>query len=535
MSRMLLSRNDILAVYDSPGKETLQLLTGGTAVSKKIHGAEPAPQPSDSDPRSRSNAVDQEPWEGGARQSPAAQVQAARTAIDQRLKQPTSPDTLTGLSSRSQFQSRGGTALDEARRDGRMIALFLMGLDRFKDLNNTLGHQAGDAVLIEIARNLQSLMEGNDLAARYGGDEFALMLTGLSSESDVGSVAGKMLEIAAASIRHQTSKLRSSASLGVALFPEHGSDIDELIQSADIALNRAKAEGRGRAQLFAPQMRTALMERLQQLSAFQNAVEVGQVLPYYQPQMRLSDRRSYGFEALARWALPNGDILYPAHFKAALEDADAAILLGEHMLQRVSDDLRRWRASDMPVCKMSINVTAPELKRGDYAEKVARIFSEKELPPSQLTVEITESVLLDDKATQISETLSELRRLGVSISLDDFGTGFASLTHLKSYAVDQIKIDRSFVADLASNSDDWAIVRATLGLAKSLGMRTVAEGLENWTQLKCLQTLGCDYGQGFFFSPAVPADEAEAYFRLHRAYKKAKLHQFVLPGPPNQG
>jgi EAL domain-containing protein (putative c-di-GMP-specific phosphodiesterase class I) len=344
-----------------------------------------------------------------------------------------------------------------------------------------------------------------------------------------------LLDIAAASIQRQVPRFRSGASLGVAVFPEHGSDISELIQSADIALHDAKNEGRGRSQVFNPQMRAVLMERLRQISAFQTAVEVGQVKPYYQPQMRLSDRRSYGFEALARWLLPNGDILYPAHFQAALEDPDAVILLGEHMLESVSDDLRRWRDTNMPTCKMSINVTAPELRRGDYSQKVEKLFASKGIPLSQLTVEITESVLLDDKASQIAETLSHLRKRGVSISLDDFGTGFASLTHLKNYAVDQIKIDRSFISDLPSNTDDWAIVRATLGLAKSLGIQTVAEGLEDGNHLKCLQTLGCDYGQGFFFSPAVPADEAEAYFRLHRAYKKADLHQFVLAALPTPG
>lgn len=530
MNRMLLSRDDILAIYDPPGKETLHLLMGNATASRKPPTADPPHASSSPDPRHRQFSSDTDAQQSrSGKPSSFTQAQTGRAIIDLRLQQSPLQDNLTGLSTRADFQNRCEEAVVAAEHTGGTIALFLMGLDRFKDLNNMLGHQIGDAVLVEIARGVQPLLETSDLAARYGGDEFALMMTGVSSPGDAQPVASRLLEITAASVRQKAPNFRSSASVGVALYPDHGSNVTELIQNADIALRRAKTAGRGQAQVFSPHMRAALVERLQQLSAFQRAVEVGHVRPYYQPQMRLSDRRSYGFEALARWVLPDGDILYPAHFQAALEDSDSAILLGEHMLRQISDDLRHWRDADMPVCKMSINVTAPELKRGDYPERVARLFSAKGVPLSQLTVEITESVLLDEKTSQVAETLSDLRKLGVSISLDDFGTGFASLTHLKSYAVDQIKIDRSFISEVTSNMDDWAIVRATLGLAKSLGIQTVAEGLEECAQLKCLQTLGCDYGQGFFFSPAVPADEAEAYFRLHRAYKKAQLHQFVLP------
>jgi diguanylate cyclase (GGDEF)-like protein len=529
---MILSRDDILAIYDPPGKETLHLLTGHAGAPRKHPPADPLHARPGTDSRPRPSRGSSDANEGhSSNPSAPAQDHAGRTQGDQRLQQSVSRDNLTGLSTRADFQNRCGEALTEAQRAGSTVGLFLMGLDRFKDLNNMLGHQTGDAVLVEIAQGLKSLMQTTDLVGRFGGDEFALMMTGVSSPTDAQPVASRLLEITAASVRHKAPNFRSSASVGVALFPEHGSNVDELIQNADIALRRAKSEGRGQAQVFSQPMRATLVERLQQLAAFQRAVEIGEVRPYYQPQMRLSDRRSYGFEALARWVLPDGEILYPGHFQASLEDPDSAILLGEHMLERISDDLKRWRSANMPACKMSVNVTAPELKRGDYPERIARLFQAKGVPLDHLTVEITESVLLDEKNSQVTETLADLRKLGVSISLDDFGTGFASLTHLKSYAVNQIKIDRSFISELTSNMNDWAIVRATLGLARSLGIQTVAEGLEEIAQLKCLQTLGCDYGQGFFFSPALPADEAEAYFRLHRAYKKAQLHQFVLPAP----
>jgi diguanylate cyclase (GGDEF)-like protein len=454
---------------------------------------------------------------------------ASGRAIERHLRYIASYDSLTGLCNRSHLQKLFEEALIEARLTGNKVAFILMDLDHFKDLNSTLGHQVGDAVLISLAQGIQSLLQSTDTVSRFGGDEFGLLLTGLSCEDDVRRIASRLLEAAATSVQRNSPKLYSSASLGIALFPDHGTDVGELMQNADIALYRAKAEGRGRVQIFRSQMRESLVERVDKLSSFRTALETGAIKPYYQPLIQLSDRRSYGFEALARWTLPGGDVLYPGHFQVALDDPNVVILLGEHMLQSISDDLRRWRGANMPACKVSINASGPELKQSDYPEKVANLFSSKGIPLSQLTIEITESVLLDDQASLIAQTLTDLRKLGVSISLDDFGTGFASLIHLKSYVIDQIKIDRAFIADLPSNTNGWAIVKATLGLARSLGIQTVAEGIENEAQLKCLQALGCDSVQGFFFSPAIPADQAETYFRENRTYKKARLHQFVLP------
>lgn len=525
---MLLSRADILAIYDTLGKEALDLLThpqppveaSSSANHSSEEGGHEAPG---------SLHTGKKGSGGSKRTRTSTGLQGTtRRGTDRKSEHRASYDSLTGLYNRSQFQERCEEVLNEARRVGAKIALFLLGLDHFKHLNNLLGFKTGDAVLVEIAQALQSLMSNRDLVSRFGDDEFALMM-GLSSENDMHVIASRLLEAAAASMRKHTSSFSIGASLGVALFPDHSTDVSELIQNAGIALSRAKSEGRGRVEFFKPKLREALIQRLQQLSMFQSAVEAGEVRPFYQPQIRLSDRRSYGFEALARWVLPNGDILYPGQFQAVLDDPDAAILLGEHMLQSVCIDMERWRDTNMPACKVSVNVSAPELKRGDYPSKIAGLFSSRGLPLSQLTIEITESVLLGDRASQIAKTLSDLRKLGVSISLDDFGTGFASLTHLKSFAIDQIKIDRSFVANLPTSANDWAIVRATMNLAKALKIETVAEGLESEKQLKCLLALGCDCGQGFFLSPAIPASDAEAYHRANRALKKAQIYQFELP------
>jgi diguanylate cyclase (GGDEF)-like protein len=497
---MLLSHDDILAALGPQGEETLKLF------------AEP-------------------PQEECGQPDVGTQLAFSLQSLDPQVAHYLQHDTLTGLSNRNHFQQQLTDALLESGRSGKKAAVVLIDVDSFRDLNIALGYEAGDAILVEIGRAIQAQLNTSCRVGRSGGDEFACVLSDLSSERQLHSATGELLTVINAIILKHTPAVHSGASLGAAVFPDHGIDAGTLLQNAEIALYKAKAEGWGQARIFEEPMRSALIDRLTQLSAFRTAVETGSLRPYYQPQIRLSDRRTYGFEALARWILPNGDILYPGHFQIALDDPDAAILLGEHMLRSISDDLQQWREARLPACKVSVNATASELKRGDYPRKVAELFQAKRIPLSQLTVEITESVLLDDKTSQIAQALSELRHMGVSIALDDFGTGFASLTHLKSYPVDQIKIDRSFVKELPFNPGDRAIVRATLNLAKNLRIETVAEGLEDEMQLKYLQSLGCDYGQGYFFSRAVPAAEAEAYFRLHRAHRKAKLHQFVLSTP----
>lgn len=452
---------------------------------------------------------------------------------------------LTSFDTLDPHSSRGNpNALLSSRKDGcvrkrleevltkalgteNRIAFGLIDLDHFKDLNTAIGHHAGDALLVEVAQRIESLVGVDGVVSHFGGDEFVVVLTNLSSEEEVKAISTRILEVVAAATPREAPQLRLGASLGWAFCPDHGSEIDGLVENAEIALYRAKAEGRGQARVFKPEMRDALAEHFRQASAFRSALENGHVKPFYQPLMRLSDRRSHGFEALARWILPNGDIVSPSAFQAVIEEPETAFALGEHMLRSITDDLQRWQAADLPPCKVSINVTAPEIERGDYPDRIASIFASKGIPLSHLTIEITESFLFR-KNEQVARTLTGLRDLGVTISLDDFGTGFASLTHLKSFAIDQIKIDRSFIVDLPLDINSMAIVRGALGLARSLGIETVVEGIEDEAQLKCVRGLGCDYGQGYLFSPAVPADLAEAHYRKHRLYRKAKLPQFDL-------
>lgn len=523
---MLLSRDDILAVYATSGRETLQLLTGGAKGGNAPIGLKDSIL-ANGEPRAGTGSFDarrsdRSPQGAGSAPGEEERGSEGHGSADQ--------DALTGLSTRPRFQCHFAKALAEAPASGNKVALALLGLDNFKDVNSALGHKAGDCLLAEVASRIQDILGSKDAASRFGGDEFAFFLTGLKSVSDVEPISHGLMEAVSDTMAKHAPRLRSSASLGVALYPDHGTDAAELIQNGDIALCRAKAEGKGKVKFFEPGMRSALDKRLQQLTTFKSLVDAGNLRPFYQPQIRLSDRRSYGFEALARGVLPDGRILYPGAFQAALEDPESSVLLGEHMLRSVSEDLQHWRQTQMPPCKVSVNVTGPELSCEDYPEKVADLFLSKGLPLSNLTLEITESVLFDD-FSRVAQTLANLRKLGVSIALDDFGTGYASLTHLKRFPIDQIKIDRSFVTNLPVNAGDRAIVRATITMARGLGINIVAEGLENEEQLKALRMLGCDYGQGFLFRPAVPADEAEDYFRRNRAYRRAVLPHFALPDP----
>lgn len=523
---MLLSRDDILAVYATSGRETLQLLTGGARAGNAPIGLKDSIL-SNGEARMASGSFDaakgeRPPQGAGSAQGEAEGSSKERGSADH--------DALTGLSNRSHFQCRFARALAEAPDSGKKVALALLGLDNFKDVNSTLGHKAGDCLLIEVADRIQNVLGGKDTASRFGSDEFAFFLTNLKSEKDMEPISHGLMEAVSDTMAKHAPKLRPSASLGVAMYPDHGTDALELIQNGDIALRQAKTEGKGRIKFFEPSMRAALDKRLHQLELFKSLLRSGHLRPFYQPQIRLSDRRSYGFEALARGVQPDGRILYPGEFLAALEEPETAILLGEHMLRSVSEDLHQWRETEMPACKISVNVAGPELTSDDYHDKVADLFLSKGLPLSLLTLEITESVLFDD-FSKVAKTLANLRKLGVSISLDDFGTGYASLTHLKSFPIDQIKIDRSFVTNLPVSVGDRAIVRATITMAKGLGIGTVAEGLENEEQLRALRMLGCDYGQGFLFSPAVPTDEAEQYFRRNRAYRRAVPPYFAIPAP----
>lgn len=415
-------------------------------------------------------------------------------------------DPLTGLANRTFFHEKFTSALEKTRSANDKLALLFIDLDYFKNINDTRGHDVGNSLLQAIADRLQSIVGPQAIVGRLGGDEFAIVLPRVRSVDDARLIAGQV--IAEAGKPLQWGSIASSCSVGIAMFPEGGQGTKELMQNADLALYRAKFGGRSRAEVFLPSYRTEFEDRLNQISEFRTALREGALEAYYQPQFTVADGHLHGFEALVRWRQPDGTLSSAAAFSAALEDSDNLIALGQYMLGTVVNQLALWIEQNLNVKKVSVNAASPELRTGNYPRQILELLATKNIDPSLIEVEITESVVLESTDYDIEATLYELRRAGITIAMDDFGTGFASLSHLKRFPLDQIKIDRSFISGLTASDEDEAIVKAMIDLAANLGLDTVAEGVETPDQLTCLTKLGCKYVQGFLTGRPVPASEA---------------------------
>lgn len=424
---------------------------------------------------------------------------------EQRMWHMANHDALTDLPNRGLMRDRLDIALRRARRAGCHVALLLIDLDQFKDVNDSLGHDAGDALLVEAAQRLLGCIREVDTVARLGGDEFVIILDRIASSVDARIVADRVLEALREPFVYRRSKLSCRGSIGYAMAPDHGTDPTELLKNADIALYRAKSGGRGIAVQYDAEMRAATETRIQLATRVRLGLENGEFVPYYQPKISLRSGEIVGFEALLRWRHPRKGLLGPSDFFLAFEDTDLAVTIGGRVLDVVVRDIRDWLDAGLEFGAVAINLTSAEFSRGELAERLLDTLSDNGVPAERLAVEVTESVLLGRGIDSVMQSLSILHRAGVKVALDDFGTGYASLTHLKQFPVDLIKIDRSFISDIERDADDAAIVRAVVNLGHSLGIRTVAEGVETNSQAAFLRMNGCDYAQGFLFSKALPA------------------------------
>ena len=433
-----------------------------------------------------------------------------RRAEQHRLWHMANHDPLTGLPNRAYFMERFQAAIALAQHQGTGLALMFVDLDNFKDINDTLGHSSGDAYLVEVSRRIQAQLRPEDMVGRLGGDEFAILVTSVADAGQVGAIARRILTLFHTPFTETALRVSPSASLGVAIYPEDGRTPRELMQNADIALYAAKASGRANARFYEPGNREALERRLDEVAAFRRALAEGQIAIHYQPQVRLSDGALHGFEALTRWRRPEGGYRPAGEFADVFDDPESMIALGAFVREQVCADLARWRAAGLDPCKVSINASACELRTGDYVDACLAALGKAGLPAELLEIEITESVAFGHQNEGFEDIFERLERNGIRIALDDFGTGYASLLHLKRYAIDQLKIDRTFVTNLLDDSDDAAIVRAIVGLAGTLGINAVAEGVETEAQRQWLVEIGCPYAQGFLFSPAVPGEAVEA-------------------------
>ncbi|MEA1832700.1 EAL domain-containing protein [Methylobacterium durans] len=423
-----------------------------------------------------------------------------RKVGEARLWRAANHDPLTGLPNRALFQERFREALAQAERSGTRVGLLLIDIDDFKDVNDTLGHDAGDALLTEMAARLAEMARVGDTVARLGGDEFAVILAGSQRLEAASVFAGNLLERLRQPFAYRGRPLATKASMGLASFPDHHRLPDELMKDADIALYRAKASGRNRVTVYAPEMR-ALTERRVTVSAqMREALLSGQIVPFYQPKVCLETGRIVGFEALARWLHPTEGVLAPGYFGSAFEDPELAHAIGGRIVAQVAADIRAWRARGLDVGRVAVNVSSAEFHRPDLAETVLATLAAEGVPPTCLEIEVTETVFLGRGSDFVSGILRRFHDSGVTLALDDFGTGYASLTHLKQFPVDHIKIDQSFVRGLEQDGDDAAIVAAVIGLGRALGTRVTAEGVENPEQVRRLRAMGCGFAQGYLYA-----------------------------------
>lgn len=409
-------------------------------------------------------------------------------------------DSLTGLPNRNLLHRRAAEALESDPPP----AMIMIDLDGFKDVNDTLGHAVGDAILQAVGKRLIETVPPTSTVARIGGDEFAVLLVGNDDPLSVAEVAQDIIAAVAAPILVDGHEVRVAGSCGLAIAPGHGDMVEELMSSADLALFQAKTGGRGRFFLFIPALRAEAVARRMYDAELHRAVERGEFVLFYQPQVRLRDGVLTGAEALIRWQHPVRGLLQPAAFMPALEGGPLASTVGNWVIMAACAQAAKWRRVH-PDFRMSVNLSAAQFRADGIATVVAQALAAHMLPPAALELEITENIVLDQEDLVLPQ-LHEVRELGVTLSFDDFGTGYASLNMLKSYPISHIKIDKSFTQAVQTSAHDRAIVASLLDLTQQLGIKVIAEGVENEEQRIFLATRGCDEGQGYLFGRPVPAD-----------------------------
>jgi diguanylate cyclase (GGDEF)-like protein/PAS domain S-box-containing protein len=415
-------------------------------------------------------------------------------------------DALTDLPNRMLFLDRLSVAIAHAQRFGGHVAVMFLDLDHFKFINDTLGHTIGDHLLRAVADRLAESLRGDDTVARIGGDEFTILLSNVPAAADSSTVAQKILESVAHPFHVEGHELLVTTSVGIAIYPADGEDPEALLKNADGAMYRAKELGRNNFQLCTPAMNARAVERLNLENRLRRAIERRELLLHFQPQVSLATGAVVGAEALLRWRDSDLGIIYPADFIALAEESRLIFPIGEFVLREACRQLRRLRSAGHPSLAVSINLSARQFQQKDLVTQLRRALEEFRLEPAALSIEITEGVAMQNSAWTI-DALEGLRDLGVGIALDDFGTGHSALNYLRKFPIDCLKIDQSFVRDLGRNASDRAIVTAIVTMARGLGIKVVAEGVETEEQKRFLVEQGCDQIQGFLISPAVPADE----------------------------
>jgi diguanylate cyclase (GGDEF)-like protein len=425
-------------------------------------------------------------------------------------------DKLTGLPNRAMLQDRLAQALLRAQRSETLVAVLFLDLDRFKEVNDSLGHAVGDALLHEVAKRIGSCLRSTDTVARLGGDEFTVLVEGVRRVEEIERVAGKILAAVARPLRIGAHELAVSTSIGATVYPLDDQDQDTLLKNADMAMYHAKQEGRNNVQFFSPEMGTHSERRMDLTTGLRHAVERGELSAHYQPLVEVKSGRLVGLEALLRWDNPDFGRVSPAQFIPIAEDTGLIVPIGEWMLRAVCRQMRAWRRAGCAPGYVAVNLSPRQFRQQDVVQLVYRVLREYSMPPDSLELEITESTVMQRTEEAIMK-MRRLRHLGVRMAIDDFGTGYSSLAYLQRFPVHTLKIDQSFVRDIRSDKDQAAIVTTVIGLARSLKLTALAEGVETREQLEFLRGEGCELYQGYLYSRPLPAAEIEPLLRQHAA------------------
>ena len=424
-------------------------------------------------------------------------------------------DNLTHLPNRVLYSDRVLQSILQAERTNRSVAVMFVDLDHFKDINDSAGHRTGDLLLMEVAKRLQRIIRVSDTVARMGGDEFTILLPNVRDKEDISIVADKILNAVSEPYRIDGNEFYITASVGITVYPDDGRTVDELLKNADTAMYNAKSKGKNTFRFYSQDMLATVTTRMILLNSLHQALKRNEFVIHYQPKMDAVRDRMIGLEALIRWNHPDLGMVVPDTFIPLAEETGLIIPIGEWVIRECCLQISVWKSKHYPLLPISVNVSPVQFKRENFAEVVQQIIEETGIDPSLLELEVTETAIMQDTGFTIF-TLQRFKKMGMTICIDDFGTGYSSLSQLKRFPIDTLKIDKSFIVNIAKNTDDQSIVLAIISMAHSLGLKVVAEGVETSSQLSLLCEQGCQTMQGFYFSKPLPSANIERLMNEYR-------------------